>query len=221
MKIAVFGASGRTGRPVVTQALAAGHTVVAFVRDPAKLGITHERLEIVQGDVTDAAKVETAVVGADVVVSTLGHSPNSPKDILTVAMRHILAAMQKHGVRRIISASGAGVADQRDPAFWGAPLVRGPRRTAGPRTGTYRTGYLQLGLNNAVSRADVADFMLKLTQGDEGQPFRSQLLSPTAASLRALRIRRGCGRSAPCRPARNTPRGTSTRRVWRVQRGQS
>jgi nucleoside-diphosphate-sugar epimerase len=32
MKIAVFGAAGRTGRHVVEQALAAGHEVVALVR---------------------------------------------------------------------------------------------------------------------------------------------------------------------------------------------
>ncbi|TKX84333.1 NmrA family protein, partial [Halorubrum sp. SS5] len=35
MRIAVFGASGRTGRPLVEQALDRGHEVVAFVRDPA------------------------------------------------------------------------------------------------------------------------------------------------------------------------------------------
>lgn len=44
MNIAVFGASGRTGKPLVEQALAAGHDVIAFVRDSAKLGIEDERL---------------------------------------------------------------------------------------------------------------------------------------------------------------------------------
>ena len=39
MKIVVFGATGRTGLPLVKQALDAGHQVVAFVRDPAKMPI--------------------------------------------------------------------------------------------------------------------------------------------------------------------------------------
>jgi uncharacterized protein YbjT (DUF2867 family) len=37
MKIAIFGATGGTGRLVVEQALEAGHEVIAFVRDPSKL----------------------------------------------------------------------------------------------------------------------------------------------------------------------------------------
>jgi putative NADH-flavin reductase len=49
MRLAVFGATGRTGRPLVAQALAASHEVVAFARDPARLNIQHERLRIVQG----------------------------------------------------------------------------------------------------------------------------------------------------------------------------
>jgi len=56
MKIVVFGASGRTGRPLVEQALAAGRHVTAFVRDPARLETRHERLTVVQGDVHDAAR---------------------------------------------------------------------------------------------------------------------------------------------------------------------
>ena len=38
MRIIVFGASGGTGVKIVEQALAAGHAVTAFVRNPAKLG---------------------------------------------------------------------------------------------------------------------------------------------------------------------------------------
>ena len=37
MKLVVFGASGATGRQIVEQALAAGHEVTAFVRNPAHL----------------------------------------------------------------------------------------------------------------------------------------------------------------------------------------
>lgn len=114
MKIAVFGASGRTGRYVVEQALAAGNEVVAFVRTPAKLGIEHERLSTVQGDVTDAAAVEKAVAGADAVISVLGPSDNSPYLKVSKGTRNILEAMKKHGVSRFVASTGAGIPDPND-----------------------------------------------------------------------------------------------------------
>jgi putative NADH-flavin reductase len=114
MKLTIFGASGRTGRPLVEQALGAGHDVTAFMRNPAKLQVKHDRLRIVQGDVQDATKVEEAIKGADVVLSVLGHSKDSPDNIQTVATEHIVKAMKQHGVKRIISLTGAGVKDPKD-----------------------------------------------------------------------------------------------------------
>jgi uncharacterized protein YbjT (DUF2867 family) len=53
MRLAVFGATGGTGKQLVEQALAAGNQVVAFVRNPSKLNIRHEHLTIIQGELTD------------------------------------------------------------------------------------------------------------------------------------------------------------------------
>ena len=55
MNLTILGAAGRTGRILVEQALAAGHTVRALVRTPSKLAITHPALEIIEGDATNAA----------------------------------------------------------------------------------------------------------------------------------------------------------------------
>lgn len=114
MKVAVFGATGRAGRHVVRQALDAGHEVVAFARTPANLGITHERLRVVQADIQDAAKVGEAVAGADAVISVLGPTHNRPEMTVSKGIEHILAAMQAHGVRRLIASAGAGVGDPND-----------------------------------------------------------------------------------------------------------
>lgn len=193
MKLTIFGASGRTGRCLVEQALAAGHDVTTFVRDPAKLPLRHERLTTVQGDAMSAAAVERAVTGADVVLSALGHTQSTPPDMQTVATRHIIAAMKQHGVRRLISMTGAGVAAPQDrprlinhliafalKTFSGTVLkdaeghaevirnsalewiiVRGPILTDGPYTGTYRVGWVGINTGARISRADIADFMLK------------------------------------------------------------
>src|ERR1700730_3428654 len=54
----VIGATGGTGRQLVHQALALGHEVTAFVRDPARLQIAHANLRVAKGDVLDYASVE-------------------------------------------------------------------------------------------------------------------------------------------------------------------
>lgn len=113
MRVSVFGASGRTGRLLVERALGWDHEVTAFVRDPARLPLEHERLWVVSGDVTDAVAVGEAVAGQEAVLSALGHAKGAPRDVQTRGTQNIVAAMKKHGVRRLVSLTGAGV---RDPA---------------------------------------------------------------------------------------------------------
>ena len=118
MKVAIFGATGRTGRSLVEQALGRGHAVTAFARDLSRLGVSHERLSVVRGDITGASAVEKAVSGQDAVVSALGHTKGSPKDVQARGMGNIVAAMEKHGVRRLVSLTGAGVkAEGDEPKF--------------------------------------------------------------------------------------------------------
>jgi putative NADH-flavin reductase len=114
VKLVIFGATGRTGRPLVAQALAAGHEVTVFVRDPAKISVSHERLRTVQGDIRDADRVEAAVQGQDAVLSVLGRTRGSASDVLTVGATNIVSAMKKNGVRRLVSLVGAGVRDPHD-----------------------------------------------------------------------------------------------------------
>jgi len=117
MKIVVFGASGRMGIKVVEQALEAGHTVTAFLRTPSKIVLQHPKLTLFQGDVIDASAVEKAIAGQEVVFSVLGPTrPSAPgtTNMMETAAQNIVAAMQKHGIRRIISTTGAGVPQPED-----------------------------------------------------------------------------------------------------------
>lgn len=90
MRIAVFGATGRTGVPLVEQALERGHEVVAFARSPGKLGVDNPDLTVVEGDAYSGEGVAEAVAGADAVVSVLGQSSDGPDDLLTVAGDHVI-----------------------------------------------------------------------------------------------------------------------------------
>ena len=117
MKLIIFGATGRTGIHLVEQALAAGHDVVAFIRNPAKLDLRHDRLRVVQGELTDAVAVEDVVRGAEAVLATLtpqivGGSKDMP---VAAGTRNIVAAMRTHGVRRLVFSWGPSILIPRSP----------------------------------------------------------------------------------------------------------
>jgi putative NADH-flavin reductase len=109
MNLAVLGATGRTGRPLVEQALDAGHDVTAFVRDPADLDVDHDRLAVVEGDAYTGDGVREAVAGADAVASVLGQTSSGPDDLLAVAGRNVMDAMAAEAVSRYVTLVGAGV----------------------------------------------------------------------------------------------------------------
>lgn len=114
MKITIFGATGGTGRQLVQQALAAGHEVTAFVRDPARLNYQHGCLRIVQGDVTDPVAVEGAVTGAQAVISVLNTRGDAKGRPITQGTQNILAAMRKSGVRRLVFSAPPSARDTQD-----------------------------------------------------------------------------------------------------------
>lgn len=199
MKIAIFGATGKVGRHLVDQALERGDEVTVLARDASKLTTQrHERLKVVQGDVLDPEDVEQAVVGTRAVLSAIGHTKTSPKDVLSEGIKNIVAAMNEHGVRRLVSLTGAGVRDPKDDPKLvdraiGALLkllqrdlledsirqarlikesdlewviVRAPVLVEGEKKGEYRIGYVGKESGTRLSRADLADFMLKQTTDD-------------------------------------------------------
>jgi putative NADH-flavin reductase len=103
MNVLVFGASGGTGRELVAQGVEQGHTLTAFVRNPAKFEIKHAKVKIIQGDVVDARSVDAAVKGHDAVISALGASTILRRDpAITGGVQNIIRAMEAAGVPRFI-----------------------------------------------------------------------------------------------------------------------
>lgn len=114
MKIIVFGASGGTGKEIVKQALEAGYSVTAFVRNPAKIDLTHPNLGIFQGDAQNAGEVEKAISGHEAVISALGPTRPAVPGMMATAAKNIVDAMKKHKISRLVSTTGAGVRDPQD-----------------------------------------------------------------------------------------------------------
>jgi putative NADH-flavin reductase len=115
MQVTVFGASGLTGQQLVASALAAGHSVIAAVRDPASVTTRHERLRVVTADVLDPAAVRAAIDGSDAVLTALGHRKGSAADVMTTGAKHLLAAMAPTQRLIYLSAFGVGESLTRAP----------------------------------------------------------------------------------------------------------
>jgi putative NADH-flavin reductase len=99
MKLFVVGASGRTGRQVIRQALTRGHSVAAIVRHPGSLD-PHQRLQIVTGNPLDADHLTPILAGHDAVISCLGQRSRADASLLQDAAAAMLTAMNRIGVRR-------------------------------------------------------------------------------------------------------------------------
>ena len=114
MRILVLGATGKTGRLIVEQALSRGWQVTALVRDPTRLGVAHAQLTVVTGDMMNAASLATAIgQQCDAVVSALGVYAKQPITALTDATRLQVEAMRKLGCVRIVVVSSLGAGNSR------------------------------------------------------------------------------------------------------------
>lgn len=212
MKLAIVAATGGIGRQILDQAVTGGHEVTAIVRNPKNLS---QPVPVVTADLAagvDPTVLESAVGGADAVLSGLGPRSNAEAGIASRGTRAIIAAMQATGVRRLVVVSAAPIGTVPSPGRPKPPrhdpgdgffmrhlfshvaktlfrehyadlavmedlvrdsgldwtLVRPPRLTDGPLTGTYRTAF---GRNIRggwkVSRADVADYMIRVLDQPE------------------------------------------------------
>ena len=190
MKIAIFGASGKTGTEVVKQALEKEHTVTAFVRDPARLPIEDKNLAFTTGDIFDPANISDAVKGQDAVVCALGSSDLKKTSVRTTGTTNIIKAMNLHKVDRLVVVTAMGIGDSWNTlsivnkVFFATVLksarddhetqetavkqsgldwtiIRPSGLTDEPRTGVYKVGEIIQADTSRISRADVADLILK------------------------------------------------------------
>jgi putative NADH-flavin reductase len=111
MKLAVFGATGKTGLEIVKQALDQGHIVTAFVRDAARLTIEDEHLTFVTGDVFDPVSVAQAIQGQDAVICSLGSNELGRTTIRSEGTANIIKAMKENHVKRLVVITAMGVGE--------------------------------------------------------------------------------------------------------------
>jgi putative NADH-flavin reductase len=118
--VLLFGATGRTGSEVLNYALEKGYHVKALVRDPSKITLESDRLELITGTPANLEDVKRAAAGCDAVISTLNNprkteslwaKPVNPPTLMTGCIRNAVTVMKEMGIRRIIVQTGAGAGD--------------------------------------------------------------------------------------------------------------
>lgn len=130
-KVLVVGASAGTGRAVVERLAAEGHAVTALSRSLVEA--TEPNVRWVRGDVLEPATLDAAVRGQDAVIVTLGIRENplrvrllgparTPMDVRSAGTRHVIEAMARHGVRRLVVQSSYGVGETRGRLGFGDAL---------------------------------------------------------------------------------------------------
>lgn len=129
MKLTIIAATGGVGRQLLAQALDAGHEVTAVARTPARL--PHD-LQAAARTVTadlaspDPLALQSAIAGADAVLSALGPHNNADAGIAAPGTAAVISAMRAAGVTRIVAISASPVATTPSP---GRP--RPPRHDPG------------------------------------------------------------------------------------------
>ncbi|MFI6818264.1 NAD(P)-dependent oxidoreductase [Nonomuraea sp. NPDC050328] len=120
-KFVVFGAGGRAGRQAVAEAVRRGHQVTAVVRDPSRYtGPLDAGVQVVAGDVTDAADVAAFAAGHDAALNAA--AVVEPDTFFPAAARALNQGLRQAGVRRLVAVGLASLLP--DPA--GVPLMDQP-----------------------------------------------------------------------------------------------
>jgi putative NADH-flavin reductase len=165
--VLVLGANGPSGRRTVQQALDRGLGVEALTRRPQTFPIRHERLRVLGGDATDPATVDAAVASCDAVISVIGTAfTRHPVEVYSATARLVVAAMQRHGQRRLLAVTSAGVrpADAHEGGFVQSLMFSLVRRTI------FRTVYDDMERMEAIVSASSLDWTIVRPPGLTDEP---------------------------------------------------
>ena len=121
MRVVILGGTGPSGILLIEEALASKHTVVVYARNPQKLPAhlsEHPDITIVKGELEDPKALDTALAGADAVLSALGPTFGNPSGTpLARGYTAVLEAMRRSGVRRLIALGTASIKDAQHDKF--------------------------------------------------------------------------------------------------------
>ena len=118
MRVVILGGTGPSGILLIEEALASKHVVVVYARSPQKLPAhlsEHPDVTIVKGELEDPKALDTALAGADAVLSALGPTFGNPSGTpIARGYAAVLEAMRRCGVKRLIALGTASIKDEQN-----------------------------------------------------------------------------------------------------------
>ena len=116
MNVIIFGATGGIGKWVVKHSLEKGYYITAYVRNKQKMEIHDDRLNVVQGEISDYDKVKSVLAGQDAVIWCVGIPMKNKLVKFESQKGHeiLLKAMKEQGVKRLIDWGTPSVAFDKD-----------------------------------------------------------------------------------------------------------
>jgi len=193
MKVMVLGATGATGKILISMLLEKGYQATAYVRNPSKIQVQHSQLDVIEGEIFNTDAMALSLKGHDAVVSCLGSNTTKKSDQLTRMAQSITQAMKSSGVHRAIYMATAGIegefkgpmkwllnamignviADHKEAAKYyrqaglKTTILRPMQLSDKDHTGVYVTADTGLPkARKAVSRANVADMIMTCLEDD-------------------------------------------------------
>ncbi|GAA2981297.1 uncharacterized protein YbjT (DUF2867 family) [Microbacterium terrae] len=121
MKIVVLGATGNVGSRFITQAVHAGHQVVAFARTPEAVAV-QPGVTTAKGAAEDTAALTTAAQDADALLVSITGSLRD-RDFMQRTLPKIIDAAKTAGVARVVLVSAFGAGDTAQKASGSARLI--------------------------------------------------------------------------------------------------
>lgn len=116
-KIAILGATGKSGKYLVEHLLTQGFELKLLLRNPENFAVKNPLIELVAGDARDYESVKLLLEGCSAVISTLGQ-PKGESSIFSQASRNVMQAMAYWKIDRYIVTTGLNVdtpADRKGP----------------------------------------------------------------------------------------------------------
>lgn len=110
MNIALFGATGRVGKELLSSLLRDGHFITALVRSPEKVDVASTNLNVIAGDAGQYEDVLKTIKNQEAVISTLS---TDGQQLLSTATPHIIKAMESNQIKRIVTIGTAGILQSR------------------------------------------------------------------------------------------------------------
>lgn len=108
MKIAILGSTGFVGKVLLARAIEKGYNVRTLVRNPEKLGDYKNKVEFIQGDISQTDKINECLYGVQAVISTVPPESNTKEPAKYARiMDELISTLKRNGVKRLIHIGGA------------------------------------------------------------------------------------------------------------------